>query len=548
MLITGTAHPPPPPHYHHRRQRQRQPQRRGVVASWRWGCLLSIALVYLIVHEHLDISGRLSRGMEEYYDYYHHPDDLEPKVNRTTPLPPPPTITTTIRLHKNETFMWLGRQKRLCQRLTREEKEQQKSLKQQYSDHRGKVSSPLPRGPTTRTTQMILRMNCTTLQSQHQHGNLVYGFYAMHLAAVAFNVEFVFVCHHDQNGHEANNHHDDADQTETEDWTQQHENYSNLYWWLQSKPDSTERKRSLLLSPLLLATTTPQGNDDSGNATTKSRKLSRQSACRGMGKIPLQHATALAQHDLRHMALAIFGSRSSSDERNVELPRHYHSEPPAAARTNPISPVSFPLYPAEELDSTVIHFRCGDVLDNLNQGNETGNYGLLPFFVYREMLETALNDVDDTIIDSIGIVTAPFHEPQFLRNEDFKHSSQCQNLVESLQEYLQSIFPVNTTRVTIRNNPNDTIPMVYSRFVLATQACICIRSTFCVFPTLSSFAKKRIFLEGGVNYFLADTHEDGLVVWKSKDTPYLLSHEAHALGWNRTKEWLLRNTTDTTPT
>ena len=214
ILITGTAHlPPPPPHYHHHHRRQRQPQRRGVVASWGWGCLLSIALVYGIVHEQMDINGRLSWGME---DYYHHPDDLEPKANRTmmmivgshddgteafplstglddenpkrhfkpsslssstkeslhasslpwgvvppavalnsstsrfhnnkshttkyTTLPPPPTNTTIIRLRENETFMWMGRQKRLCQRLTREEKEQQKSLKQQYSDHRGKDS------------------------------------------------------------------------------------------------------------------------------------------------------------------------------------------------------------------------------------------------------------------------------------------------------------------------------------------------------------------------------------------------------------------------
>ena len=468
----------------------------------------------------------------------------------SVPILPPPT-TTIIRLHENETFMWLGRQQRLCRRLKREERERRKTLKlhQHKNHHYSKDSSPPLAAP--RTTQMLLRTNCTSLHSQHRHGNLLYGFYAMHLAAMAFDVDFVFVCL-DQHGPSGHNHHG-GDESDTEGWKQQqpqHQtSFGNLFWWLQSEPESIEWKRSLLLSPLSSTAGTQQGDDDADRAT--SVKLSRQSACHGMGKIPLQHATELVRYQLRHMALAIFGSRpSSTNERIIELPHRKYSDVAAAARTNPTSSLPLPLYPAEELDTVVIHFRCGDVLSNLNQRNDTGNYGLLPFFVYREMIETVLKDANDTdTIDSIGIVTAPFVEPHSLRNEDVRHASQCQDLVESLQEYLQSSFSVNATRVTIRNNPNDTIPMVYSRLVLATKACICIRSTFCVFPTLSSFAKKRIFLKGGVNYFLTGTHDDdGLIVWKSKGTPYLLSHEAHILGWNRTKAWLLQKTTITKDT
>jgi len=361
---------------------------------------------------------------------------------------------------------------------------------------------------------MILRSDCTKLHSQHRHGNLLYGLYSMHLAAVAHDgTDFLFIC------------------TETKQ-------YDNLFWWLQSDYSTIELKRSLLLlssssesSPQVDDHTAGSANESTDkNGTTFSntkainRKLSKRAACQGMGKIPLQFAEDLIRYDLRRMALAIFGTRPNrTDLRPYQSVSDKLPEPS--------------LFPTEEIDSVAIHFRCGDVLSNLNQG-EKASYGLLPFYVYRDMLHRALANDDETI-DTIGIVTAPF-QPHLLRREDIQYASQCQELTESLRDYLQSAFV--GTRVTIRNSPNDTIPMVYSRLILASKVSICIRSTFCVFPTLSSFARKRVFLEGGVNYFVADDNSSGLQVWSAKSTPYLLSHEIHQLEWEGTKEWLLQTT------
>jgi hypothetical protein len=371
-----------------------------------------------------------------------------------------------VELHQKETFMWQGRQRRLCDRL---KKETQKK----------------------KGTWMFLRSRCQALHAQHQHGNLLFGLYAMHVAALAHDSDLIFVC-------------------------DEQKKYANLFWWLQSTPQTVELKRSLLQNFTLV-----------GSKAT-SPKPSRRAACFGMGKNPLHYAADLAQYDLRRMALAIYGSRSERMD-----PKQYKSDQDKL-------PVE-PLYPEEELDSVAIHFRCGDVLSNLSQGSKA-NYGLVPFFVYRNVLKEAEDDDVDRI-DSIGIVTAPF-DAGHLREQDAKHASKCQELVESLRDYLQSGFA--NARVTIRNSPNDTIPMVYSRLILATQVSICIRSTFCTFPTLSSFAKKRVFLEGGVNYFLADVDDTGLDVRSTMDTPYLLSHEIHSMGWNGTKAWLLQNGTNST--
>lgn len=374
-----------------------------------------------------------------------------------------------VKLHQSEAFMWEGRQKRLCKRLHKEEQKHKNN----------------------RTVIYLGPASCKVLHKQHRHGNLLYGYYAMHVASLAHDVDFVFVC-------------------------QEKEEYDNLFWWIQAPAADVQARRKLLRQH---RSTKKDSNTKGSNAGV----VSRSRACSGMGKNPLQYATPLAQRDLRRMAISIFGQRSTTFSSGL-----------SSLASKPLLP---PLFPKVELDAVAIHLRCGDVLSNLSADKNT-NYGLLPFFVYRDMVEKVRQDTNDTIA-SIGIVTAPFQKER-QRSIDSTHASKCQDLVETLRDYLQSHFP--ETRVTIRNSPDDTIPMIYSRLILAEQASICIRSTFCVFATLSSFAKKRIFLEGGVNYFVTNNLEEGLVVWNATETPFLFSHEVQELGgWNETKKWLLQN-------
>jgi hypothetical protein len=208
-------------------------------------------------------------------------------------------------------------------------------------------------------------------------------------------------------------------------------------------------------------------------------------------------------------------------------------------------------------------------LSNLD-ATQNGNYGFVPFSVYRSVLADMILDETTTATSTtIGIITAPF-DPHHLRRQDAQHATKCQILVETLRDYLESHFP-GTSKVSIRNDPSETIPMVLSRLILADQVSICIRSTFCVFPTLASFAKKRVFLEGGVSYFVSSSsistsknnhqnqrsgesappNEDyyygnELHLLDSKQTPYLYSHDIQTLGWNASLEWLLTTESSTT--
>ena len=254
---------------------------------------------------------------------------------------------------------------------------------------------------------------------------------------------------------------------------------------------------------------------------------SRSSTCAGMGRIPLQYASDLVTHDLRRMALAIAGPQTSLMKQYVA--EHPELPIPKKSKKEDRLP-SQPIHPKMELDAVAIHFRCGDLLGNLNS-EMNDNYGLMPFYVYASLLKKK-----DT---TIGIVTAPF-DPDHLRKQDAHYGLRCQELVEMFRDYLEDHAP--WARVTIRNDPSETIPMVLSRLVLADRTSICIRSTFCVFPTLARFAQQRIFLEGGVSYFVSNMTDDpGLVLLKKRTTPYIYSHDIHKLGWNKTIEWLLRD-------
>jgi hypothetical protein len=158
-----------------------------------------------------------------------------------------------------------------------------------------------------------------------------------------------------------------------------------------------------------------------------------------------------------------------------------------------------------DFDDAVIHFRCGDLLST-----NLPSYGFLTFNGYSR-------HIDPIKTRSIGIVTQPFrssvsfnttkssikkklNDPSLTIQEreldtgNIQQAQRCKTLVYALVDYLQEQFP-NVT-ITIRNDPKETIALVYVRMVMAQQS-IAVMSTFSTFPTLGTF---------GTGYYLRPRH------------------------------------------
>ena len=263
-----------------------------------------------------------------------------------------------ISLKANELFMWSGAQIKLCKHI-QEEKNKIENNRQQ---------KPLV---------AYLKRPCARFHARNQHGSLVYGIYAMHLAAMTHDIDLIFQC-----------------EEETAE--------SNAFWWLQSNPEDIIDTRALLQK------STTEIYDET--------PLSSKDACTGMGMIPFGYAFNLARAQLRNMAIGIFGAR------------HFGYEKKSDNKTT-LSSHHAPLYLDEELDQVSIHFRCGDVM----KGFQTINYGMVPFDVYRSVL-LGKN------YSSIGIVTQPFDKGKILRDLDAEYSNDCKHIVTSLQNYLSDHF------------------------------------------------------------------------------------------------------------
>ena len=131
------------------------------------------------------------------------------------------------------------------------------------------------------------------------------------------------------------------------------------------------------------------------------------------------------------------------------------------------------------IDEVAIHLRCGDMI-NKNMSPKDKNYELLQFQAYRKRIPPS--------IKSIGIVTAPFSEKN-RRKQDLGSGDMCRALVLELVDYLESSFP--KAEVRVRNNPNETIPEVVSRLILAKHN-FCVRSTFYLFPSIASYGTRYV--------------------------------------------------------
>ena len=215
-------------------------------------------------------------------------------------------------------------------------------------------------------------------------------------------------------------------------------------------------------------------------------------ACRGMGKINLHYTSEYIRKDMRAMAVKLI---PSLENKGILV------------------------------DDVAIHLRCGDIISK-NMPPQDKNYGLVHFDAYRKKIPSTVN--------SIGIVTAPFSEEN-RRKQDLGSGIMCRTLVLQLVEFLKSHFP--NVEVSVRNDPNESIPEVASRLILAKHT-FCVRSTFCLLPSIASFGTSYV-QKGGIAYFvdeISKVYDDIKLI----DEPFLLSHEIKERGFNSTLEWLTK--------
>lgn len=135
-------------------------------------------------------------------------------------------------------------------------------------------------------------------------------------------------------------------------------------------------------------------------------------------------------------------------------------------------------------------------------------------------------------VEPIGMVTAPFSEVN-RRKQDLGSERMCRTLVLELVDYLKSYFP--NVEVRVRNNPNESIPEVLSRLIMAKYN-FCVRSTFCLLPAIASYGTSYV-QKGGTAYFVGDVSKvyDNV---KLINEPFLFAHEIKEMGFNSTLKWL----------
>jgi hypothetical protein len=223
------------------------------------------------------------------------------------------------------------------------------------------------------------------------------------------------------------------------------------------------------------------------NALDRHPLLSLEHACRPYQSVPIGYAFDDIKWEMRRLAVALVGIPypGHPSERWVEehlWPSLLSSQKNTNNNVYQLPHPQLedaPLIPHVELDDAVLHFRCGDLIfSNLSR------FGFMKFASYSRHL--------DANITSIGIATQPFEAGRNVRKTDVdmkKKPERCRHVIDAFVEHLHDTFP--NARVTVRNDPNESIALTFARMVMAQQVVIGI-STFGVFPALASFGRSYI--------------------------------------------------------
>jgi hypothetical protein len=139
-----------------------------------------------------------------------------------------------------------------------------------------------------------------------------------------------------------------------------------------------------------------------------------------------------------------------------------------------------------EPQDAVLHLRLGDAL----KGTKDEHIGLLPHRAYVEILEEI--ELEQGLLESIGIVTQPFHK-KLVRSFDASTVTLAKSRLVAfdLMEHLQAKFP--HAKVEIHNGAEEIPLKSYARLIRAKKVAICGPSTFCTMPVLASQGTGYLF-------------------------------------------------------
>ena len=185
------------------------------------------------------------------------------------------------------------------------------------------------------------------------------------------------------------------------------------------------------------------------------------------------------RYDFRKMAIALLGipppdhpSHAASVKFAQEHLWQHSSEDDNMQLRKPLR-TDLPLLTNVTLDDTVVHWRCGDILEVPE-----------PTFSFAKF--TAVANAISPNVRSIGILTQPFKNWQHqTRSYDMAGAGRCYIVVKALKNFLKDRF--RGAKVYTRNGPGETIALAYARMVMANQTISATTSTFGVFPSVATF-------------------------------------------------------------
>ncbi|KAL7535444.1 hypothetical protein ACHAWF_008969, partial [Thalassiosira exigua] len=158
------------------------------------------------------------------------------------------------------------------------------------------------------------------------------------------------------------------------------------------------------------------------------------------------------------------------------------------------------------------HLRCGDIISDNHPSYAWHKFGLLASHI-------------DNSTKSIGIVTQPF-EKHSNRKHDKSNTQSCKRLAGALVDYLKHRF--TSARVSLRNNPDETVALAYSRMIVAKQVVVGGVSTFGVFAALASMGHAVIIAPDFPRAMMGPW----MLEWERKkgaDTGLVMVHDPHPL-------------------
>jgi hypothetical protein len=211
-------------------------------------------------------------------------------------------------------------------------------------------------------------------------------------------------------------------------------------------------------------------------------------ACAQYTKSPIGYIVESSIYELRRMAIALVGIPSQShpayewaeqylwsNEAQNSIQNQQLTLPAPKKDDVPLLNIS-----NFEIDDVAIHFRCGDIIQSRHP-----SFGFMKFESFSRYIQK------DTTT-SIGIVTSPLEPSTQVRSSDKGKDKiyRCKKVINLFVEHLQTKFS-NNTKISVRNDPNESIAATYARMIMAKQTIIGI-SSFGVFGGLASFGTSYI--------------------------------------------------------